>query len=69
MEEYPIKVINGIEFRVKDRGIIKLPGAKKSYHIRNIEKIKTPEEKEQQEREIGELLYRIRIRNSMTNES
>lgn len=69
MEEYPIMIIDGIEYRVKDRGIIKLPGAKKSYHIRNIEKIKTHEEKERQEREIGELLYRIGIRNSLINES
>ena len=47
MEKYTIMVIDGIEYRVKDRGIIKLPGAKKSYHIRNIEKIKTHEEKDQ----------------------
>ena len=69
MEKYTIMVIDGIEYKVKDRGIIKLPGAKKSYHIRNIEKIKTHEEKDQQEREIGELLYRIGIRNSMIKES
>lgn len=57
MEDYPIKIINGRQYRVVDEGM-KMVG-KRMYHVINTYRIRTPEEDAAIEREVGEIKYAI----------